>query len=260
MIGIIDRQQLNLQAISAWNPPAGVLARSALDRAGDGVSCRLGDASCAAAHAAGLSRSASRALHRSLLKLQRDYGNRFVGQVLRAAGGPQHEDDMDTIERSIDGARGGGHGLDHRTRGQMESAFGADFSGVRVHADSRADTLNEALSARAFATGKDIFFRRGEYDPGSSSGRELLAHELTHVVQQNGDLVRAKLTVSQPGDEHEEEADRMAREVIQREHRGAAEVQRQPEASPDDEEKRKLHASRDAGHLARQADEEEQQP
>ncbi len=69
---------------------------------------------------------------------------------------------------------------------QWSESFGADFSGVRVHTDSEADALNQQLSARAFTTGQDIFFREGEYSPGSDSGRELIAHELTHAVQQTG--------------------------------------------------------------------------
>lgn len=68
----------------------------------------------------------------------------------------------------------------------MERALGADFGGVRVHTDERADALNRSLRARAFTTGADIFFRRGAYDPASPGGREVLAHELTHVVQQQG--------------------------------------------------------------------------
>jgi hypothetical protein len=68
----------------------------------------------------------------------------------------------------------------------MEQAFGADFSGVKVHTDGQSDQLNQSIQARAFTTGQDIFFRQGQYEPGSKGGQELLAHELTHVVQQNG--------------------------------------------------------------------------
>ena len=89
------------------------------------------------------------------------------------------------VESSIAGARGQGQGLDNGTRGKMEGAFGTDFSSVRVHTDERADGLNRSLQSRAFATGKDIFFKSGEFNPGSRGGQELLAHELTHVVQQN---------------------------------------------------------------------------
>jgi hypothetical protein len=105
-----------------------------------------------------------------------------------AGGGPIGSD----VESSIEGARSGGRGLDKEVRASMEPAFGADFSGVRVHADAKADALNHSLQARAFTTGQDVFFRSGEYNPGSSGGKELLAHELTHVVQQNGSAVMKK--------------------------------------------------------------------
>jgi hypothetical protein len=68
----------------------------------------------------------------------------------------------------------------------METAFDANFSGVKVHTDGESDQLNKSLNSRAFATGQDIFFSQGAYNPGSRDGQELLAHELTHVVQQNG--------------------------------------------------------------------------
>jgi hypothetical protein len=73
-------------------------------------------------------------------------------------------------------------------QGKMEHAFGVDFSTVRVHADGTSDSLNRSLGARAFTTQSDIFFRSGEYHPESASGQELLAHELTHVVQQTGEV------------------------------------------------------------------------
>jgi hypothetical protein len=121
------------------------------------------------------------------------------------------------LEQSIQQARGGGQAIDKGVQGQMESAFGVDFSGVRVHTDIQADTLNRELSASAFTTGQDIFFRQGAYNPDSSTGRELIAHELTHVVQQNGDKIQRKLTVGQPGDKYEQEADQVARAVMQQE-------------------------------------------
>jgi hypothetical protein len=89
-----------------------------------------------------------------------------------------------SIESAIQSARGGGQALPENTRAAMEGAIGADFGGVRVHTGGQSDTLNEALSARAFTTGQDIFFRQGEYAPQSGEGQKLLAHELTHVVQQ----------------------------------------------------------------------------
>jgi hypothetical protein len=67
----------------------------------------------------------------------------------------------------------------------MESSFGYDFSQVNIHNGSAADSLASQLNAEAFTLKNDIFFRGGRYDPESSTGQDLLAHELTHVVQQN---------------------------------------------------------------------------
>ncbi|NEQ45463.1 MAG: DUF4157 domain-containing protein [Leptolyngbya sp. SIOISBB] len=88
--------------------------------------------------------------------------------------------------QQIQQTRGQGQSLDRITRNSMEQAFGADFSHVRVHADSNAHQLNQSLSARAFTTGQDIYFRQGEYQPGSQTGQKLLAHELVHTIQQAG--------------------------------------------------------------------------
>lgn len=87
---------------------------------------------------------------------------------------------------SIDSARSGGQPLEPTLRRSMEGAFGADFSSVRVHTGATADRLSADLGARAFTTGSDVFVRSSDYQPGSHAGRELLAHELTHVVQQGG--------------------------------------------------------------------------
>ena len=94
------------------------------------------------------------------------------------------------VEQSIQGARGSGQGLSETIKEPMERAFGADFSGVRVHTNGNANQLNRSLHSRAFATGQDIFFKQGEYNPGSGEGQELIAHELTHVVQQNGEQIQ----------------------------------------------------------------------
>jgi len=88
------------------------------------------------------------------------------------------------IEASIQQARGSGQAIPAPVRTPLEQTLGANFSGVRVHSGAHAHELNRSLSARAFTTGQDIFFRQGEYNPDSSAGREVLAHELTHVVQQ----------------------------------------------------------------------------
>lgn len=76
--------------------------------------------------------------------------------------------------------------LDPSTQGFMESRFGRDFSGVRVHHGAKAAEAADSIGARAFTTGNDIFFNAGQYQPNSSGGRQLIAHELTHTVQQGG--------------------------------------------------------------------------
>jgi len=102
------------------------------------------------------------------------------------------------IEQEIQQKRGSGQPISNKIRQPMEQAFGADFSQVHVHTDSKSNKLNESIQAKAFTTGTDIFFKQGEYQPDNQPGQELLAHELTHVVQQNGNKVQAK-TDSQVG-------------------------------------------------------------
>jgi len=90
----------------------------------------------------------------------------------------------DAIESTINQKKGSGSALPDIFRSKVEQAIGADFSGVRVHTDQESDTLNRSLSARAFTTGNDIFFKQGEYNPTSSEGQKLITHELTHTIQQ----------------------------------------------------------------------------
>jgi hypothetical protein len=82
-----------------------------------------------------------------------------------------------------------GQPLDAAARSFMEPRFGQDFSGVRVHTGSEAAGSARAVNARAYTVGRDVLFGEGEYAPGSSEGQKLMAHELTHVIQQSsGDL------------------------------------------------------------------------
>lgn len=193
------------------------------------LSCRVGDQSCAGAHADTINRSAVQRSPDALLRLQRQYGNRFVQRVVDLSR--QGEADASIsgeVEQHIQNARGGGQPLSGTVRAQIEPALGTDFGGVRVHNDGRAHDLNQSLSARAFTTGQDIFFKQGEYNPGTSGGRELIAHELTHVVQQNSAVQKdeqafqTKLTLGQPGDQYEQEADNVAQAVIRQESQPAS--------------------------------------
>ena len=130
-----------------------------------------------------------------MLRLQRDYGNRYVQRLVDHIMRKRDEQEQigleggdvgPDVEKNIQQTQGNGQSLPDKVRTPMEQAFGADFSGVRVHTGSEADSLNRSMSARAFTTGQDIFFANGEFNPDSAGGRETLAHELTHVVQQEG--------------------------------------------------------------------------
>lgn len=113
--------------------------------------------------------------------------------ILRKAAAPPTEASTD-IEQRIQRNRGQGIPIADQVRTPIEQAFGADFGGVKIHTNSESDQLNRSLNARAFTTGSDIFFKQGEYQPGTRGGQELLAHELTHVVQQNPGTVQRSHT------------------------------------------------------------------
>ncbi len=188
----------------------------------------------------------------AVLKLQRSIGNRAVQRMLaqRKGGEDGFELDDGTSQR-INQARGGGQALDSTVQTQMSGAMGHDFSGVKVHDNAEADSLNQEVGAKAFTTGQDVFFKQGEYNPSSSDGQELIAHELTHVVQQNSGQVESSgsgMTVRPAGDVYEQEADATAKEAV-----GSVgeSVQRQ--------EEEEMQAKRDDS-VQRQEEEEEAQP
>jgi hypothetical protein len=97
-----------------------------------------------------------------------------------------------SVESGLRSSKGGGSPLPASTRKQMESGMGADFSGVRIHNDGNARQMSKDLNAQAFTHGKDIYFNSGKYDPSGAGGKHLLAHELTHVVQQGGGSIKRK--------------------------------------------------------------------
>ena len=170
-----------------------------------------------------------------LASLQQTVGNRAVQRLIaqRMGDGAFALDD-ETADR-ISSARGGGKVLDPGMQESMGQVTGHDFSGVRVHTSSEADTLSKQLHARAFTTGQDIFFREGTYDPSSSAGKKLIAHELTHVVQQSGGGTGkslGRMTVHGPNDAFEQEANAVADRAVQR----AEEDDLQMQAEPEEEE------------------------
>ena len=91
----------------------------------------------------------------------------------------------DAMSNKIQATKGNGAALDSSTKTFMESRFGTDFSRVNIHTDSHAVALSSELNAQAFTVGNDVYFNSGKYSPESSEGKHLLAHELTHTLQQD---------------------------------------------------------------------------
>jgi len=196
----------------------------------------------------------------ALAGLQQLVGNRAVQRILaqRSGEGPTALDD-ETASR-INQARGGGRSLDSTVQKQMSATTGYDFSGVRVHTSPEADDLNRQLGAKAFTTGRDVFFRAGTYDPHSSGGQELIAHELTHVVQQGSGAVSSSgggMTVNAPGDAFEQEADAVAKQVAAPGMTSGEGVQRQE--MPEEEELQMQPEEEEEEELQMQPEEEEEE-
>jgi hypothetical protein len=117
----------------------------------------------------------------------------------------------------IDAVRGAGTPLDPALRHQLEPVAGTSLAGVRIHTGPAAGALALGLRAQAFTAGRDIFFGPGAYAPGTAAGRHLLAHEAVHVAQQAAGpvagTVQGDLSVSDPGDAFEQEAERIAQQA-----------------------------------------------
>ncbi len=144
-----------------------------------------------------------------MLGLQRAAGNAATGALMEEERSPVHD-----VVNS-----GGGSALDDDTRTDMEGRLGADFSDVRVHSDSAAHESAQAVNAHAYTVGSNIVFQRDKYDPGSDTGKHMLAHELTHVVQQrsgpvDGTDAGGGIQVSDPGDRFERDAGRERRSRV----------------------------------------------
>jgi hypothetical protein len=109
--------------------------------------------------------------------------------------------------------RSSGQLLDANTRELMESSFGHDFGSVRVHTDARANESARSLNALAYTVGRDIVFGANRYAPDSREGQKLLAHELTHVVQQGADAPAGYVEIVSASDPSEQQADRVAEAI-----------------------------------------------
>ena len=177
-----------------------------------------------------------------ILHLQRAAGNASVAQLL---GDNEKEEERSPVLDVV--GSGGGQPLEDGVRSGMETRFGHDFGDVRVHTDTRASESARAVQAHAYTVGSDIVFQSDRYAPSSSEGQRMLAHELTHVVQQrsgpvDGTPAGGGVRISDPSDRFEREAEATADRVMSAPVAPVAlggespsAVQRQEEEAPEEE-------------------------
>ncbi len=118
-------------------------------------------------------------------KTEATKGDRLMPKATAPTSAPTGTAVTPQFETTLQQQRGQGQSIPEDVREPLEEAFNADFRNVRIHTNERSQQLNHSIQAIAFTTGTDIFFKQGAYQPRSRQGQELLAHELTHVVQQN---------------------------------------------------------------------------
>jgi hypothetical protein len=162
-----------------------------------------------------------------ITSLQRMAGNAAVAQLLGDHEEEEHGSESEGGEH--DGSPGAsvhdllahdaGTPLDGSTRAKMEPAFGHSFDSVRVHQSDAASASAQRLDAKAYTVGNDIVMGSGQPDPASAAGQRVLAHELTHVVQQSngpvdGTAAGGGVAISDPGDRFEREAEHTADAVM----------------------------------------------
>src|SRR6266550_9416233 len=187
----------------------------------------------------------------AVMHLQKTAGNATVSAAL--------EEQETSPVKDVVGS-GSGTPLDRDTRGFMESRLGADFSDVRVHTDATASESARSVQAHAYRVGSDVVFQSGKYAPESDSGKRMLAHELTHVVQQrsgpvDGTPAEGGIKVSHPSDGFEQAAESSASRVMSAQPAGLAAASPAPASvqRQDDEDEEALQGT----FVQRESDEEE---
>jgi hypothetical protein len=161
-----------------------------------------------------------------VMGLQRVVGNAETASLIEEERSPVHD---------VIGS--GGAPLGAQVRADMEGRFGHDFGDVRVHTDAAAHDSAKAVNAQAYTVGSDIVFQRDKYDPGSDAGMHMLAHELTHVVQQHSGPVDGTdagggVKISDPSDRFERDAVANADQLMAAPAPGAGhDVQRSPDGA-----------------------------
>lgn len=148
-------------------------------------------------------------------------GQRMIQRKANETGAEEN------IAQRIESVSGSGSKLDEGVQQHLEQHLRADLSSVRIHTDSEADRLSKSVNAVAFTTGQDIFFRSGSYNPTSTEGQQLIAHEVVHTVQQANGAVAGTPTaggvsISNPSDPFEQEAEQLAEQIVTSDFKGQA--------------------------------------
>jgi hypothetical protein len=197
-----------------------------------------------------------------VLAAQQTLGNQVVQRALdkdpkREASTDEGGNLLPELSDAINQARGSGTPLPNELQSEAKKSLGGSFKDVRLHTDEQADQISRRISARAFTIGKDIFFKKGAYAPGSSQGRETLIHELTHVVQQSGGKGSSgPLKLGEPGNAMEQQADKLGKKAAQGVSKSSpAQVQRMPV----EEEELQMQSEEEEELLQMQSEEEELQ-
>ncbi|MDZ8055684.1 MAG: DUF4157 domain-containing protein [Aulosira sp. ZfuVER01] len=143
-------------------------------------------------------------------------GQRTIQRVVDV---PEATSEPSIGQRIQQAASSGGSSLDKGVQQHLEQSLDTDLSGVQIHTNTEADRLNKSVNAIAFTSGQDIFFSAGSYNPSSSAGKHLIAHEVVHTVQQangavTGKATNAGISISDPSDAFEQEAEQVADRVM----------------------------------------------
>jgi hypothetical protein len=204
-----------------------------------------------------------------ILAAQQALGNQVVQRAVdkdpkRESATDEQGNLLPELSDAINQSRGGGSPLPGDVQSEAKKSLGRSFKDVRLHTDEQADQISRRISARAFTIGKDIFFKKGAYAPGSSQGRETLIHELTHVVQQSGGKGSSgTLKLGDPGSAMEQQADKLGKKAVQGVTKSStAQVQRMPseeeELQMQSEEEEELQMQGEEEELQMQPEEEEE--
>lgn len=150
-----------------------------------------------------------------ILRLQRSAGNASVATALQRRW--DHEPGDSPVTQLM--RSGGGQPLEMPVRRFMESRLGADFGDVRIHTGAKATDAARSVQAHAYTAGTDVVFQDGQYNPATPAGQKMLAHELTHVIQQkagpvDGTPAAGGLSISDPSDRFERAAEASAERVM----------------------------------------------